>query len=232
MHVTAIVVAAGAGRRVGAVLPKPYLLIAGRAMVLHTLDRCFGARSIDDVILVVGTNELARCEALLKADSALRQRPWRLQKGGNTRQESVRCGLEAMNEKTEVVVIHDGARPLVSPALIDRCVEVACEKGAAIAGVPVRDTIKIVSGDHQVKSTPERNSLWEIQTPQVFRRDLIVDGHNWAAREGIHATDDAMLIERMGGSVYVVEGERSNLKITVPEDILFAETLIQNSRSG
>jgi len=232
MHVTAIVVAAGAGRRIGDTLPKPYLLLAGRAMILYTLARCFGARSIDDVILVVATNELTRCEALLKADSFLSDRPWRLQKGGETRQESVRCGLEAMNEETEIVVIHDGARPLVSPGLIDRCVAVACEKGAAIAGVPVRDTIKIVSGDHRVKSTPERSSLWEIQTPQVFRRDLIVDGHKWAAREGIHASDDAMLIERMGGSVFVVEGERSNLKITVPEDILFAEALIQRSRSA
>jgi|APPan5920702963_1055757.scaffolds.fasta_scaffold00063_2 2-C-methyl-D-erythritol 4-phosphate cytidylyltransferase len=232
MHVTAIVVAAGAGRRIGDTLPKPYLVLAGRAMILYTLDRCFGARSIDDVILVVARNEVTRCEALLKADSFLNDRPWRLQKGGETRQESVRCGLEAMNEETEIVVIHDGARPLVSPGLIDRCVAVACEKGAAIAGVPVRDTIKIVSGDHRVRSTPERSSLWEIQTPQVFRRDLIVDGHKRAAREEIHANDDAMLIERMGGSVFVVEGERSNLKITVPEDILFAEALIQRSRSA
>jgi 2-C-methyl-D-erythritol 4-phosphate cytidylyltransferase len=230
MYVTAIVVAAGEGRRVGGALPKPYRLIAGRAMVLHTLDRCFSARSVDDVILVVAANEFARCEALLKADSALGHLPWRLQKGGHTRQESARCGLKAMNPETEIVVIHDGARPLVSPALIDRCVEVACEQGAAIAGVPLRDTIKIVSGDRRVQATPDRNGLWEIQTPQVFRTDLIVEGHERAARDGFRATDDAMLIERMGQSVFVVEGDRRNLKITVPEDILFAEALIESGR--
>src|SRR5215831_7355648 len=232
MHVTAIVVAAGEGRRIGGKLSKPYRLIAGRAMVLHTLDRCFEARSVDEVILVVAANELARCEALLNADPKLRQRPWRLEKGGDTRQESVLCGLKATKPETEIVVIHDGARPLVSPVLIDRCVEVARQEGAAIAGVPARDTIKIVSEDRQVQATPDRNSLWEIQTPQVFRKDLLIEGHERALREGLSATDDAMLIERMGKPVFVVEGERSNLKITLPEDILLAEALFQSSRGS
>ena len=227
MRVTAIIVAAGEGRRVGGSIPKAYFPIAGRAMILRTLDRCFAARSVDDIILVVANQEFARCEALLKADTALSNRPWRLQSGGATRQESVRRGLETVAADTEILVIHDGARPLVSPILIDRCVEGACEKGAVVAGVQVRDTIKIVADDCRVQSTPDRSGLWEIQTPQVFRRDLIVEGHDRAAREGIHATDDAMLVERMGTSVFVVEGDRSNLKITVPEDILFAEALIQ-----
>src|SRR4029077_1911315 len=104
MRVTAIVVAAGEGRRVGGPLPKPYRLIAGRAMVLHTLDRCFSARSVDEGILVVATNKFARCEALLKSDAALGHLPCRLQKGGDTRQESARCGLKAMNPETEIVV--------------------------------------------------------------------------------------------------------------------------------
>ena len=100
------------------------------------------------------------------------------------------------------------------------------------AGVRVRDTIKIVSGDRRVQTTPDRNGLWEIQTPQVFRTDLIVEGHERAARDGFRATDDAMLIERMGQSVFVVEGDRSNLKITVPEDILFAEAIIESGRGS
>jgi 2-C-methyl-D-erythritol 4-phosphate cytidylyltransferase len=229
MRVTAIIVAAGEGRRVGGSIPKAYLPIAGRSMILRTLDRCFAARCVDDLVLVVASQELARCEALLKADAALSHRPWRLQSGGATRQESVRRGLERTTAETEIVVIHDGARPLVSPTLIDRCIELACEKGAVIAGVPVRDTIKVVSQDRRVQSTPDRSGLWEVQTPQFFQRDLIVEAHNRAVREGIHATDDAMLIERMGKPVFVVEGDRSNLKITVPEDILFAEALIQES---
>jgi 2-C-methyl-D-erythritol 4-phosphate cytidylyltransferase len=232
MHVTAIVVAAGEGRRMGGAVSKPYRLIAGSAMVLHTLGRCFDARSVDDVILVVAANALSRCEALLNADPKLRQRPWRLEPGGDTRQESVLCGLKATKAETEIVVIHDGARPLVSPVLIDRCVEVARQEGAAIAGVPARDTIKIVSGDRRVQSTPDRNSLWEIQTPQVFRKDLLMEGHERALRDGFSATDDAMLIERMGKPVFVVEGERSNLKVTLPEDILLAEALFQYGRGS
>ena len=228
MQVTAIVVAAGEGRRMGGVLPKPYRLIAGRAMILHTLDRCFDARSVDDVILVVAANELVRCEALLNVDPKLRRRPWRLEKGGGTRQESVLHGLKAAKAETEIVVIHDGARPLVSPALIDRCVEAARQEGAAIAGVPARDTIKIVSGDRHVLSTPDRNTLWEIQTPQVFRKDWVMEGHERALREGFSATDDSMLIERMGKPVFIVEGHRTNLKMTLPEDILLAEALFQH----
>lgn len=232
MHVTAIVVAAGEGHRMGGALSKPYRPIGGRAMVLHTLDRCFKARSVDEVILVVAANELARCEALLKADAELRQRSWRLEQGGDTRQESVLCGLKTTKAETEIVVIHDGARPLVSPALIDCCVEVARQQGAAIAGLPARDTIKIVSEDRHVQSTPDRNSLWEIQTPQVFRKDWAMEGHERALREGFSATDDAMLVERMGRPVCVVEGNRSNLKITVPEDILLAEALLQHGGGG
>lgn len=230
MRVTAIVVSAGEGRRLGGSLPKPYLPIADRPMILRTLDRCFAARSIDDVILVVAAVELARCEALLLGDAALRQRPWRLQSGGATRQGSVKRGLEKIGLNTDIVVIHDGARPLVSPLLIDRCVELTNEKGAVVVGVPVHDTIKLVSEDRWVLSTPDRSALWEIQTPQVFRRDLILEAHRWAMQKRIEATDDAMLVERMGERVFLVEGDRSNLKITVPEDLLFAEALIQAGR--
>ena len=99
--------------------------------------------------------------------------------------------------------------------------------GAAVVGLPVRDTIKQVSTDGYVQSTPERAGLWEIQTPQIFQRELIVAAHDWAAREGIEATDDAMVVERMDKPVFVVAGERTNIKITVPEDLLLAEALIR-----
>jgi len=125
------------------------------------------------------------------------------------------------------VMIHDGARPFVSSALIDRCIQAAVVKGAAVVGIPVRDTIKRVGADGCVQSTPERAGLWEIQTPQIFQRDLIVAAHDWAAREGIEATDDAMVVERMGKPVFAVDGERNNFKITVPEDLQLAEAMIR-----
>jgi 2-C-methyl-D-erythritol 4-phosphate cytidylyltransferase len=170
MHVTAIVVAAGEGHRIGETLPKPYLPLVGRLTILRTLDRCFATHSINDVILVVADKELMRCEALLQRDAALRNRLWRLQSGGSTRQESVKRGLEKIDPDTDIIVIHDGARPLVSPTLIDRCVELTCQKNAVVVGVPVRDTIKFVSQDHWVQSTPDRTSLWEIQTPGLSQR--------------------------------------------------------------
>jgi 2-C-methyl-D-erythritol 4-phosphate cytidylyltransferase len=230
MSVTAIVVAAGEGRRIGNSVPKAYLTLAGRAMILRTLDRCFAAQSVDDVILVVAESEISRCEELIRGDAALAGRSWSLQTGGATRQQSVKKGLEKIGTATDVVVIHDGARPLVAPGLIDRSVTIARQKGAVVAGVPVRDTIKIVGSDHQVESTPLRSTLWEIQTPQTFRRDIICAAHEAATRSGVEATDDSMLVERSGYPVFVVEGERSNIKVTLPEDILFAEALIREGR--
>ena len=123
------------------------------------------------------------------------------------------------------MAIHDGARPFVSSSLIDRCVDEAYRVGAVVIGVPVRDTIKVVSEEHWVQATPARNTLWEIQTPQVFRKEVIVEAHDWGVRQAIEATDDAMLVERIGKPVFLLEGERTNIKITVPEDILLAEAL-------
>ena len=227
MHVTAIIVAAGAGRRIGGAMTKTYLPIAGRPLILRTLDRIFATPVISNIILVVAASDIEYCRGLLSAESPFNQRPCDLQAGGATRQQSVRCGLEKLQANTDMVMIHDGARPFVSPALIERCIHAAVLKGAAVVGVPVRDTIKRVSDEGYIQSTPERSGLWEIQTPQVFQRGLIVAAYDWAMREGLEATDDAMVVERMGKPVFVVEGERSNFKITVPEDLQLAEAMIR-----
>ncbi|HVO92597.1 MAG TPA: 2-C-methyl-D-erythritol 4-phosphate cytidylyltransferase [Terriglobales bacterium] len=231
MRTTAIVVAAGEGRRIGQNVSKTYLPIGGRPLILRTLDRVFSAPAISDVVLVIAGADLQHCEALLRGDSALSHRAWTLQSGGASRQQSVQRGLERVPAGTDIVVIHDGARPFVSAALLDRCIFAAVEKGAAVAGLPARDTIKSVTPDGWIKSTPERKTLWEIQTPQAFRRDLIVAAHDQARRQGIEATDDAMVVELIGRPVFVVAGERLNFKITVPEDIWLAELLVASERS-
>ena len=230
MHVTALILAAGEGRRIGGATPKSFLPIAGRLLVLRTLDRMFSARSVETVVLVVAAGEVERCESMLRSDAALKDCRWLLQTGGATRQQSARRGLERVGSDTDIVIIHDGARPFVSPGLIDRCVESAAEKQAVVVGLPVRDTIKVVSQEHWVQGTRERSALWEIQTPQVFKRKLIVAAHERAERDGAQVTDDAMVVERTGAPVYVVEGERTNLKITVPEDLWLAEMLIREGR--
>src|SRR5262245_7134214 len=230
MRVTAIVLAAGAGRRIGAAVAKTYLPIAGRPLLLRTVDRMFAVKTVSQAILVVPAKDIGHCQAMLEADSALRDRSCLLQAGGVTRQQSAKRGLENIAADTDIVIIHDGARPFVTASLIERCINCAADKGAAVVGLPVRDTIKAVDSDHVVRSTPERRSLWEIQTPQVFQRDLIVEAHRQLETEQAEVTDDAMLVERLGKPVYVVVGERTNLKITFPEDIWLAEMMIREGR--
>jgi 2-C-methyl-D-erythritol 4-phosphate cytidylyltransferase len=199
-------------------------------MLLRTLDRVVLARRVETVVVVAAAAELARCEAMLIQEPAFRDRRFIVQSGGATRQESVRRGLEKVADQSAVVIIHDGARPFVSPMLIDRCADEAFQRGAAVVGVPARDTIKVVSEERFVRATLDRKTLWEIQTPQAFRREWIVAAHERAVRENVTATDDAALIEWMGQPVFVLEGERTNFKITTPEDLWLAEALIRDGR--
>jgi 2-C-methyl-D-erythritol 4-phosphate cytidylyltransferase len=195
------------------------------------LDQFFHAKRVNNVIVVIAKQDLARCKSLLDSDPQARERSWLLQTGGSSRQESVRRGLEKISSDCDVVVIHDGARPFVSPALIDRVIDDARARNAVVVGVPVRDTIKVISGDRQILSTPARDCLWEIQTPQAFERSLILEAHQAAQRNNQNATDDAILVERLGKPVYLIAGERTNIKITLPEDLLFAEALAASGRS-
>jgi 2-C-methyl-D-erythritol 4-phosphate cytidylyltransferase len=228
MRISAIVLAAGEGRRLGSTVPKAFASIGGRALVLRTLERIFSVPMIERVTLVVPAAQFERCETLLKGDPALRHRPWCLQAGGATRQQSAERGLEKAGE-SDLILIHDAARPFVSTQLIIRCIEAAMRHDAVVPGLPARDTIKVVK-NHWIERTLERDSLWEIQTPQVFRRELIVAAHEDAAKTGLQVSDDALAVERFGKPVFVVEGERLNFKITVPEDVWLAELLLREGR--
>ena len=226
MRVNAVIVAAGEGRRMGGQLPKPFLLLAGHPLILHTLGR-FASSLVRKVILVAAEKELPRCRELLASDPRLQSLELTVQAGGMRRQDSVHRGLTRLDPDCEVVVIHDGARPFVSPQLIDRCVETASRDGAVVVGVPARDTIKRVTDDRLVEETPPRDFLWEMQTPQVFRSEMIREAYDRAQREGAEATDDAALVERLGMRVRLLEGERTNIKITLPQDLLLAEAMIR-----
>jgi 2-C-methyl-D-erythritol 4-phosphate cytidylyltransferase len=208
----------------GADAPKPLLALGGRPVILHTLA-AFAASRARTAVVVVPEKERERFEALLRGGD-LGRLEWRLQSGGARRQDSVARGLELLDADCEVVVVHDAVRPLVSPALIDRCIAAAEKDGAAVAGVPVADTIKIVSPERRIEATPPRESLWAIQTPQAFGLELLREAHRKATLESVEATDDAMLVERLGRKVVVVEGDRRNLKITTPEDLALAEALL------
>jgi 2-C-methyl-D-erythritol 4-phosphate cytidylyltransferase len=229
MQINAVIVAAGDGTRMGVDVPKPLLNLAGRPMILHTLGR-FAVSETRRVILVTAAEQQSKFERIVQADRALSALNCVFQSGGPRRQDSVREGLKRVDDDCEIVIVHDAARPFVSPLLIDRCVAAARTEGAVVVGIPVKDTIKIVSSSRRIESTPPRDSLWEIQTPQAFRVELLREAHLSAERDGIEATDDAILVERLGKSVVLLEGDRSNIKITTPEDLLLAEALIRERR--
>ena len=227
MRINAVIVAAGEGRRMGAGTPKPLLPLRDRPVLLHTLA-AFAASRAGRAIVVVAEKERARFERVL-CESDLGRLEWTLQNGGPRRQDSVARGLDVVDADCEIVVVHDAVRPLVSPEMIDRCIDAAAKEGAAVVGVPAADTIKIVSAQRRIEGTPPRESLWAIQTPQAFRVGLLREAHR-SAEKGVEATDDAMLVERLGETVVVVEGDRRNIKITTPEDLALAEALLSRPR--
>jgi 2-C-methyl-D-erythritol 4-phosphate cytidylyltransferase len=200
MSVVGIVPAAGAGERLGADVPKAFAVLGGRPMVEWSLDVL--REVCDRVVVAVPPDRVAPPDYVA---------------GGATRSESVRNALDAAPEAT-VVVVHDAARPLVTVELVRRCLDALEGVDGVIAAVPVTDTVKEVE-DGVVVSTPDRGRLWAAQTPQVFRADAL----RGAAGE---ATDDASLVELMGGSVRVVEGMRENFKVTSPLDARVAEMLL------
>jgi 2-C-methyl-D-erythritol 4-phosphate cytidylyltransferase len=173
---------------------------------------------------------MEKCRRLVRLDAQVCRLNCCFQAGGRRRQDSVAQGLILLEEGCEVVVVHDGARPFVSPGLIDRCVAAARADGAAVAGLRPKDTIKIVTDEGLVRSTPARKSLRQIQTPQAFQTEIIREAYRGAAEEQTDATDDSMLVEKLGHPVRVLEGEETNIKITVPEDLLIAEALLRGGR--
>lgn len=220
-----MIVAAGGGRRFGARLAKVFASIAGRPLILHTLRRFAECKTVRRVVLVVAKKDIERCRRLLQADARLSQLNCVLEKGGPRRQDSVRRGLKRLDPDCRVVVIHDGARPLVPPRLINRCVAVARKRGAAVAALPITDTVKLVAGRRRVRGTLDRSLLWGAQTPQAFRVDVILAAYKAAGTRA--ATDDASLVEKLGKEVVVVPGSRKNVKITFPEDLTVAEALLK-----
>lgn len=224
VRVNAIILAAGRGTRMGGHGSKVLLPVAGRPLILHTLDRFGSSREVGRAVLVVPHGDLRTYEVLLEG-SRVQGLEVGVRPGGVRRQDSVRAGLEALDPDCEFVIVHDGARPFAAADLIDRCARESRRDRSVTAAVPARNTIKTVF-DGQVTETLPRSRLWEVQTPQAFPVPTLRDAYALADREGVEATDDAMLVERMGAPVWVVEGSTVNLKVTYPEDILFAEALL------
>ncbi|HWW74647.1 MAG TPA: 2-C-methyl-D-erythritol 4-phosphate cytidylyltransferase [Pyrinomonadaceae bacterium] len=219
----AIIVAAGRGSRAGAGRAKQFREISGIPVIIHTLRRFERCETVGESVVVLPADARAEFLALVR-EHGLR-RPARAVAGGATRAESVLRGLEAIGDREGVVAVHDGVRPFVTPEEIDRAVREAEEHGAAILATPASDTIKEAEGGF-VRRTPERARLWQAQTPQCFRIELLRRAYAQPGALLAEVTDDSLLVERLGAAVRVVEGGAHNFKLTTPRDFALAEILL------
>ncbi|MBB3019994.1 2-C-methyl-D-erythritol 4-phosphate cytidylyltransferase/2-C-methyl-D-erythritol 2,4-cyclodiphosphate synthase [Microvirga lupini] len=225
MSVAALIVAAGRGSRAGEGLPKQYRDLQGRSVLARTLASFLSHPGIDQILVVIHPDDDAFYEGSIAAFVPLPSALLPCVHGGATRQDSVRNGLEALaSSAPEIVLVHDAARPFASPELIDRAIQAARRWDGAVPGISVTDTIKVIGHQAEVISTPERDSLRAVQTPQAFRFSLLLDVHRKATAAGMHAfTDDGALAEWAGMPVHVFEGDSENIKLTHPADFLEAE---------
>ena len=218
--VGAVIVAAGKSRRMGGV-DKLMARLGGEPLLIHATRPFQQCHLVDQIVVVVSDEAEERCRHLITG------REWSkvsdICLGGRRRQDSVAAGLGRLRQ-CHWVIIHDGARPLVTVELIERGLAAAEETGAAVAAVPVKDTIKVAGSDGIVGQTPPRHNLWAVQTPQVFRGDIISEAYRQVADD---VTDDASLVEKLGYRVKLYRGSYDNIKITTPEDLAVAEVLLQ-----
>lgn len=219
MSNTAIILAAGNGTRMKADKSKLLLEINGKTVIERTVNTFSNIADIDDIIVVVRETDIPLYENVLSKYNIS------YCIGGSTRQESVSNAVETIDD-ADMLIIHDGARPLVTENEISNTLRVAQEKGAATVGVKVKDTIKVVDKNNKIIDTPERSSLIAIQTPQIFKFDKYVKAMKLAKEQNKDFTDDCKLLENAGEDVFVVDGEYTNIKITTPEDIPVAESIL------
>lgn len=225
-QVSAIIVAGGKGTRMGQKIKKQYLKLKGKEVLAHTVGTFERSSVVDEIIVVTSEEDVAYVSELLCKTYAYTKIKC-VVPGGQERQDSVHNGLQQLSETARYVMIHDAARPLVEEETLINGLEAARMHRASVVAVPVKDTIKVVDNQGQIVSTPARDTLWSVQTPQTFEVELIKCAHKWAKEKRIQGTDDSMLVEQMGTSVYVVEGSYTNIKITTPEDLIVAESMIE-----
>ncbi len=220
-----VIAAAGTGSRMKSRINKQYMLLNSRPILSYSLDVFEKYEAVDEIVIVAHPREIEYCEREIVNKFGYRKVK-KVIPGGKQRQDSVWAGLLQLNQDTDYVAVHDGARPLLTLALLDDLIKEAEEWGAAIPGVYVKDTLKMVDRDGFVGNTLDRSSTVFIQTPQVFRFKEIYQAYEMALEEGFKSTDDAALFEKYIGRVKVVPGNYNNLKITTPEDLIIVETLL------
>ena len=229
MDLAVVLAGAGEGRRMGALGPKLLIPVGGRPALERVLDSFLEVESVGEIVAVIPKALLKQAEKLIASRPNPRGANLHAVPGGDTRADSVRLGIEALTGSLPFVAVHDVARVNVSSELIERVLRAARESGAAIPGSPLRDSVKEVASGRVVRSV-DRDRLHAVQTPQIFSHDILSRAHATAAEERAAATDDAMLVERIGCEITVVPGEPSNLKLTEPGDLALLEAWLHAPR--
>jgi len=220
-----IIPAAGSGSRMGGTRPKPFLEIGGRSILSYTIEAFLKVDEVAQVIVPVSEEWMGEVQGIFESLKS-RDVDFEVVNGGSERQYSIYNALKKVDDKVDLIAVHDAVRPFISETLIKKTCKMAFDFGGAIVGVPAKDTIKQVDDELSIRNTPDRKFLWQAQTPQIFKKELLIKAYESAINESFIGTDDASLVERIGGEVKMVEGERENLKITYPVDLKIAELII------
>ena len=221
--VSVIIAAGGKGTRMGADINKVYLKLLGKEILVHTIEAFQQNKNVDEIIVVTGKNDIDRCCELVKKYKLSKVTV--VVKGGSTRQKSVYNGIAA--SKGDIIAIHDGARPLISQQEINAVINDCKEYDAAALGVSVKDTLKLVDENGFIAKTIDRELVCSIRTPQVFRRNIIMEAHENAFDEEIEATDDCGIVEALGTKIKITTGSNDNIKVTTPEDMIMATGILK-----
>jgi 2-C-methyl-D-erythritol 4-phosphate cytidylyltransferase len=230
MKTLAIIPAGGSGTRMGGDIPKQYLMLGGIPILVHTLLAFQEASLVDDIYLVLPDEDVQQAPQKILS-------PYHLTKvnmvlpGGERRQDSVKRGIDLIGSDHDLVVIHDGVRPFISPAIINAAIQEAARSQAVTVGLPVTDTIKKVDGQRCVSETVNRDHLWLTQTPQVFSAALLKKAYESACADNYYGTDDAALVERIGGKVIMIMGSYNNIKITTADDLEWGKLILKTRQS-
>ena len=222
----AVVPAAGLGTRMGGNTPKQYLTLGNLPLLVYSLQVFQQLEEICEVILSVPASDQEYCWREIVKPFGL-EKVAKVVAGGARRQDSVRNGLAAISDRPDGVLVHDGVRPFIEQGMVRNVIECAGKTGAAVVAMPIHDTVKRVDASKIIQETLKREELWQIQTPQVFRYDWLVEAHQQAQQHQWDVTDDAALIERMGYPVSVVEGSCFNIKVTKPDDLVFGKAILE-----
>lgn len=221
-----IIPAAGSGSRMGTRVPKPFIKLKGFTILEHTIKAFAGISNLNEIIIATSSEWEEEVKLILQNYKDKIQN-LKVVRGGDERQNSIYNALQSVSDEVTIIAVHDAVRPFINQELIQKCCKEAAEYGGAIIAVPAKDTIKKVNTEKTILETPDRNYLWQAQTPQIFQKQLLLNAYKSAIESRFIGTDDASLVERINGEVKVVEGDRRNLKITYPIDLKVAELILE-----